>query len=163
MFLGVVAVGLVVAWIVADGSGDDVAGRNKPAPNFLVDLLDGGEFELSEHLAEDGRPLVLNLWASWCGPCRAEIPEISDWAAANPDVYVLGVAVEDREADARELAAELDPSYDLAIGDQDFRNSYPSIGLPATYFIDADGDIAELVNGIVTAESLDEMVGAISG
>lgn len=163
VFAGVVAVGLTVAWIVSDSSSNKVAERDQPAPDFSVSLLDGDEFALSKHLAADGRPVVLNLWASWCAPCRTEIPEISAWALANPDVYVIGVAVEDREEDAKKLTDELKPSYDMAIGDQAFRNSYPSLGLPATYFIDGDGDIAELVNGIVTAELLDATKGAISG
>ncbi|MDK1097639.1 MAG: TlpA disulfide reductase family protein, partial [Actinomycetota bacterium] len=46
------------------------------APMFTVPTADGGEFSLAEHLANDGRPIFLNLWAWWCYPCREEMPDI---------------------------------------------------------------------------------------
>ena len=156
VFVAVVVVGLAAAWVI-NGSSSEQADENL-APEFVVTLIDGGEFSLSRHVAEDGRPVLLNLWASWCGPCRAETPTISAWATRNPDVYVLGVAVEDVESKARELAAELRPSYDLAIGDDSFRADYPSLGLPASYVIDGDGRITEIFNGILTEDTLDGLV-----
>ena len=162
MFIAVVAIGLVVAWIVRDTSGP-TAVRGGAAPEFTVTLIGGGEFDLASHLEEDGRPIVLNLWASWCGPCRTEIPAISRWSEGNPGTLVLGVAVEDQEDDSRTLAAELDPAYQLAIGSTEFRSAYPSLGLPATYIIDGAGNIADLINGVVDETSLDEALEAISG
>ena len=162
VFVGVVAAGLLVGWALQPAGEATVARVGSPAPTFVVPMLDGTEFDLADHIADDGRPVVLNLWASWCAPCRAEIPEISAWAAANPQAYVIGIAVEDQEAAARELAAELAPGYDLAIGDPEFRSAYPTIGLPATFFIDRDGNVAELINGVVTEESLDAAVGPIA-
>lgn len=163
IFVGVVAIGLVVAWIVKEAGAEQVATVGATAPDFSVALLDGGRFDLADHIANDGRPVVLNLWASWCPPCRAEIPEISTWSQENPDVYVIGVAVEDRDSEARALAAELQPEYDLAIGDAEFRGAYPSPGLPATFFIDSSGEVIEIINAAVTTESLDDGVAAISG
>lgn len=162
MFVAVVAIGLVVAWIIRDTSGA-TATLGGAAPEFTVTLIEGGEFSLSSHLEEDGRPIVLNLWASWCAPCRTEIPAISAWSEANPGTLVLGVAVEDEDDDARALAAKLRPEYQLAIGSSEFRSAYPSLGLPATYIIDAEGDIADLINGVVDESSLDEALDAISG
>ena len=161
MFIAVVSIGLVVAWIVRDTSGA-TAVRGGAAPEFTVTLIGGGEFDLASHLEEDGRPIVLNLWASWCGPCRTEIPAISRWSEGNPGTLVLGVAVEDQEDDSRTLAAELDPAYQLAIGSTEFRSAYPSLGLPATYIIDGDGIVTDVVNGIVDEASLDALV-PISG
>jgi thiol-disulfide isomerase/thioredoxin len=156
IFVAVVVGGLVLAWAIGAIAGDNT--ENALAPDFTVALLDGGDFNLSDHLADDGRPVLINLWASWCGPCLAEIPAISAWAEKNPGVYVLGVAVEDVESDARALAAELQPSYDLAVGDASFRSDYPSIGLPATYLIDDRGRVAEVFNGILTENTLDALI-----
>jgi thiol-disulfide isomerase/thioredoxin len=161
VFIAVVSIGLVVAWIVRDTSGP-TAVRGGAAPEFTVTLIEGGEFDLASHLEEDGRPIVLNLWASWCGPCRTEIPAISRWSEDNPGTLVLGVAVEDQDDDSRALAAELEPAYQLAIGSTEFRSAYPSLGLPATYIIDGDGNVSDVVNGIVDETSLDALV-PISG
>jgi thiol-disulfide isomerase/thioredoxin len=146
-----VTVGLAAAWLIGD-RGDAV--EPDIAPDFTVELLDGGTFTLSEHLSEDGRPLILNLWASWCVPCRVEIPDISAYSESTDDVVVLGVAVEDRLEDSIAFADEVDASYPLAFGNEEFRIAYPSLGLPATYFINADGTIANVVNGIMTQKSL---------
>lgn len=149
MFVGVVIVGLLVAWLLGDLGGTEVA------PDFTVELLDGGSFTLSEHLAEDGRPLILNLWAHWCAPCRAEMPAISDYATAHPEIAVLGVAVEDVREKAAEFAEEVQVSYPLGFDESEFRDLYPTIGLPGTYFINPDGTVAGVINGIVTEESLE--------
>jgi thiol-disulfide isomerase/thioredoxin len=123
-----------------------------------VPLLDGGTFTLSNQLAADNRPIVLNLWASWCIPCRTETPDISAFAVANPDVKVIGVAVEDTESAARAFAVEFDPSYDLALADEAFEAAYPRLWLPVTYIIGANGVIQEVFNGIVDQEILGDMI-----
>lgn len=158
VFVGVVVVGLLIGWLLRSEEGAEVATVGMKAPDFTVSLIDGGEFTLSEELAANNRTVVLNLWASWCIPCRTETPEISDFARENPGVTVIGVAVEDTEDGSRAFAAEFAPSYSLAIGDEDFDDKYPRLGLPATYIIDADGVIGELFNGIVTVETLEDLV-----
>jgi thiol-disulfide isomerase/thioredoxin len=155
--VGVVALGLSVAWILSDHT--QVAEVGAQAPDFTVELLAGGAFNLEDHLADDGRPLVLNLWASWCLPCRDEIPDISDFASTHPSVAVIGVAVEDVRADSLSFAEELSPSYPLAFGSAEFREAYPTVGLPATFVIEPDGTVSSIVNGIVDQESLKELTG----
>jgi thiol-disulfide isomerase/thioredoxin len=155
IFVLVVVVGLVVGWIV-DGDSVAVAEVGEPAPDFTVEVIDGGSFTLSE---SRGRLVVLNFWASWCAPCRAEIPDISAFASAHPDVRVIGVSVEDSEPAAREFAAEIGASYPLALGTQQVEDAYPRLGLPATYLIDPDGVVTDIINGIVNEESLIEALG----
>ncbi|MCI0544999.1 MAG: TlpA family protein disulfide reductase [Actinobacteria bacterium] len=128
-----------------------------PAPPFEVELLDGGIFALTRHLTDDGRPLVLNLWASWCVPCRTEMPDLSTFANAHPDIAVLGVAVEDRLESAAEFAEEIGVVYPLALGDQGFEASYPRLGLPVTYFIDANGKVTDVHHGLIDIATLEEL------
>ena len=118
------------------------------APDFSVDLLDGTSFRLSDHLKEDGRPVLLNLWASWCIPCREEMPALDAAAAERTDVYFLGVAVEDDPAAAEAFAEEVGVSYALAIDESErIGRRYPSIGLPATFLISTEGVIVRTVYG----------------
>ncbi|HUF16272.1 MAG TPA: TlpA disulfide reductase family protein [Acidimicrobiia bacterium] len=146
-------IGLAIGW--AFGGTTAVAAIGEQAPDFTVEVFDGGSFTLSEA----GKPVVLNFWASWCVPCRTEIPDISAFAAANPEIQVVGVAVEDTERSARGFAAEVVASYPLALGTDEIEEAYPRIGLPATYIIDADGVVTDIYNGIVTEDLLSELLG----
>jgi cytochrome c biogenesis protein CcmG, thiol:disulfide interchange protein DsbE len=157
VFLGVIVVGLALGWILRT-QPVDVAQVDRPAPGFRVELLDGDHFDLDEHMAVTPKVVVVNLWASWCIPCRTEMPEISAFALANPGVTVIGVSVQDTEAAARAFADEIQPSYALALGNPEFESAYPWLGLPATYVIDSNGVVAILHNGIVDVATLEEMV-----
>lgn len=101
--------------------------------------------------------MVLNLWASWCLPCRTEIPEISAFADNNPGVRVLGVAVDDTEASATDFARSIGATYELAVGDSNFESAYPRLGLPVTYFIDSSGTVTDVFNGILNEGTLAEL------
>lgn len=172
IFVGAVAAALLAAtfWPQDDATPLDQAGslgvvsESEAAPDFTVRLLDGTQFTLSEHLAQDGRPVILNFWASWCAPCRAEMPDFDELAAEKPGLVVLGVAVQDTEANAREFAEEIGVSYPLAVDTAEtVAASYRYLGLPATWLISADGTIVRQVNGQVNAEMLREMVAASFG
>lgn len=129
------------------------------APDFAIDLLDGTSFRLSDHLADDGRPVVLNLWASWCGPCRAEMPAFDAASGTHTDVFFLGVAVEDNPDDARAFAAEVGVSYALAIDEAERVGSrYFSPGLPATFFISAEGTIVRTVFGGLDEDEIAQLI-----
>jgi cytochrome c biogenesis protein CcmG, thiol:disulfide interchange protein DsbE len=156
VFVGVVVIGLLIGWVFRT---DDVAVAEigRPAPDFTVPLINGGTFTLSEHLNEDNRRVVLNLWASWCIPCRTETPDISAFAKANPDVKVIGVSVQDTEVAARSFADEFAPAYDLGLGDAVFEAAYPRLGLPVTYIIGTNGVVEEVFTGIVNQEILEDI------
>lgn len=157
VFIGVVAVALLLAWVLSPGAAE-TASPGATAPDFSVAVIGGGSFDLSDHLDGDGRTLVVNLWASWCLPCRDEIPEIDAFAAANPQVQVVGVAVRDTEPGAVTFAEELSPDYPLALGNPSFEAAYPAIVLPITYVIGPDGLVAEVYHGIVDQERLESLV-----
>lgn len=127
------------------------------APMFTVPTADGGEFSLAEHLANDGRPIYLNLWASWCFPCREEMPDIDRSSHAFPDIAFIGVSIRDNRSDAEEFAIEIGVTYIIAFDDDDkVDDTYKPFGLPASYFISADGVIVERMFGKVTEEDLAE-------
>lgn len=151
------AFGLALGWALKPETAG-TAEVGGPAPDFTVPLIGGGGFTLSDQLDSRNAPVVLNLWASWCIPCRTETPEISAFAAAHPEVKVIGVAVEDTEAGATRFSEDFKPSYDLGIGDADFEAAYPRLGLPVTYVIDEAGQVTEVFNGIVNQETLEDLV-----
>lgn len=166
IFLAIIVIGLAVGSMAGptDSNSDNdpvvsgVLEVGSPAPDFEVELLDGSSFRLSEHLSTDGRPVILNFWASWCPPCRAEMPDFNEFAQAKPGIVVVGVAIEDDEEAARDFVAELGISYVIgldeagAIGAQ-----YPYLGLPATWVIGSDGTIRREVIGQVTFEFLNQL------
>jgi len=138
-------------------SSPDIPGTDEPAPDFSVELFGGGSFSLADHLATDGRPVIVNLWASWCTPCRQEMPIIDAFAAAHPEIAVIGVAVMDDIGLAGEFAEEIAVSYPLGFDDREqVMVGYRVTGLPATFWIAPDGTILKRLFGVVTAESLDE-------
>ena len=155
MFVLVVAVGLTIGWLVGSSNSATVAAVGSPAPNFTVELIDGGTFTLSE---TRGQPVVLNFWASWCAPCREEIPDISAYADSNPDVSVVGVAVRDIEENSRRFAYEIDASYPLALGTSEVEDAYPAFGLPYTVIIDHNGVVTQIFSGIVDENVLTDLV-----
>lgn len=137
------------------GATDTGPSSNEIAPIFAVDTADGGQFSLSEHLAEDGRPVFLNLWASWCFPCREEMPAIDEASRLHPEVAFIGVAVQDSRSDAEDFVEEIGVSYTIGFDDEDaVDDGYAPLGLPASYIISSDGVILERIFGKVTQEDL---------
>ena len=127
-------------------------------------LLTGGDFSLTEHIASDGRPLILNLWASWCIPCRDELPEFDRVAAEHPEVAFLGVAVEDQEAAAREFAEEVGVGFPLGFDDTGtVSTSYQTFGLPVTVAIASDGTVVRQITSRVPEEQLLELLEELNG
>jgi thiol-disulfide isomerase/thioredoxin len=134
-------------------------GTRPAAPAFRATLFDGSVFDLTEHLSRDGRPVLLNLWASWCPPCRDEMPDLDAAARRHPGVLFLGIAVEDDPAAAAAAAAEIGVGYSLGFdGDGTVAGAFPSPGLPATFLIDDDGTLIGAVYGRLDPERVEELV-----
>lgn len=101
----------------------------------------------------------MNFWASWCGPCREEMPTFDRVAQKRPDVLILGVAVDDTEDAARAFATEVAVGYSLGIGvDGKILELYPLLGLPTTWFITADGLITNIRAGQLDQDALERLI-----
>ncbi len=149
---------------LANEAGGGAPAAVEAAPDFSVVTFAGATFTLSDHLATDGRPVFLNLWASWCGPCRVEMPEIDRAAGRNPQVAFIGVAVQDDEDSARRFADEIGVSYALGFDESgEVVKAYAPIGLPATYFISSDGILVERIFGPLTGAQIEEKLEAHFG
>lgn len=124
------------------------------APDFTVTLFDGGRLTLLELR---GKPVVLNVWASWCPPCRTEAPTLEPvWQAyKDKGVVFLGVDVQDDEEDARAFIEEFGLTYPNGRGnDNEIATSYRISGIPSTFFITRDGMIARRWVGAIPEKQL---------
>lgn len=141
-------------------ASSSTAGEPGPAPLFSVTLFDGTSFDLADHLSRDGRPVLLNLWASWCPPCRDELPALEAAARRHPEVLFLGIAVEDDPAAAALMATDLGVTFPVGADlDGTIDAAFPSPGLPATFLIDADGALLGAVYGGLQPADVDDLVG----
>ena len=176
--LSALAVGLVVFGVMLFGergnepgvAADQTVARpaasagGEQAFPFSLTFFDGTSFDLAGHLATDGRPVFLNFWASWCPPCRAEMPDISEAAAAHPEVQFIGIAVSDDEAPAREYAAEVQVGYPLGFDATGVIEAhFPSPGLPATFLISGSGEIVRTYVGQMSPALIEELVAELLG
>jgi cytochrome c-type biogenesis protein len=122
------------------------ASRFEPAPDVELKTLDGQPFRLSELR---GRVVLLNFWATWCGPCRKEIPELN---AMHRDLEargfsVVGVSTYDSADQIKDFQKDLRQDYKLALGDADAQAKFAVSALPTTFIIDREGRIREKIIG----------------
>jgi thiol-disulfide isomerase/thioredoxin len=137
-----------------------------PAPDFVGPLLDGGTFDLAE---ARGDVVVLNVWGSWCAPCRAEAPDLVAVAKATQDdgVQFVGVNTRDTTTAAQAFEKEFDVPYGSVVdGDGRlllaFRDTLPPAAIPSTLVIDREGRMAARVVGPITQTSLADLVDEVA-
>ncbi len=131
------------------------------APDLVGTTLDGDEFRLADHR---GKPVVINVWASWCAPCRAEAPDLALVAAELADeVQFVGLDTRDSDAPARSFVERFGIPYPNVI-DRDgqlqllFGDSLPPQAIPSTVVIDPQGRVAARALGRVSESSLRGMI-----
>jgi cytochrome c biogenesis protein CcmG, thiol:disulfide interchange protein DsbE len=128
------------------------AGVGAPAIAFELKSLDGKAVTLANFR---GKPLMINFFASWCDPCREEMPFINELAGkSGKDGYaVLGIAVEDSRAAVMQYAQEAKLVFLIALDlNSSVKRAYRIFGPPATFFIDGQGTIRDVVIGPITPE-----------
>lgn len=148
------AAGGLLVWLLL-GAGLAYWQRERlPVPALTLATLDGSPLDLA---ATRGRPLVINLWATWCPPCRRELPALIAAQAAHPEVQFVYVnAGEDAATIERYLRAAGHPLAPVALDpEQAVARAYASHGLPTTLFHDADGALRAVHLGGLSRAGLD--------
>lgn len=135
-------------------------------PEFKLADSDGTPRSLKDDW--QGKALIVNFWATWCAPCRREIPLLNQLAAerARDNFQVVGIAVDFRDK-VLEYAREMQIDYPMLIGEQDALDAaaafgVDAVGLPFTIFTDTRGRVIALHMGELTADEADLILGAVS-
>jgi cytochrome c biogenesis protein CcmG/thiol:disulfide interchange protein DsbE len=151
------------AALLATGSAalaDRAPEIGQPAPQFVAPLLDGHELDLS---AQRGKVVIVNFWASWCGPCRAEMPLLDSFYQRyrGRGLVLVGVSVDDRHDKKEVLRIMQQFSYPAALAVEAKVNGFgPPLAVPMTWIIDPAGVLRArlLAASGVTEKSLNELV-----
>jgi cytochrome c biogenesis protein CcmG/thiol:disulfide interchange protein DsbE len=150
-----VAAAIGILLVLAYGFWTQRSMEEAPAPNFTLSLFDGGEITLAELR---GRVVVVNFWASWCIPCRKEAPALEKaWREYRDDgVSFIGVNVKDVRSKALAFIEEFDITYPNGPDDPYGRisRSFRVYGLPETFLMAKDGEIAKRFIGAITEDEL---------
>ncbi|HET7481426.1 MAG TPA: TlpA disulfide reductase family protein [Actinomycetota bacterium] len=129
---------LLLVGLLGYGALRPAAEPDRDAVTFSLPRLDGDGTLSSEDLT--GTPVVLNFWASWCQPCKEEMPAFERvWKRYQGRIEIVGVNVRDSEIAARRFAEKVGVTYPLVVDAQeDLANSLHVVGLPQTFFLDGD-------------------------
>ena len=146
---------------VVPGSGEAAVcdAEAKPANlDFTLKDMNGNEVAFE---SLKGKVVLLNFWATWCGPCKIEIPWFVEFAEQHKDdgLVVLGLSVDDTADKIRAFAEEYDVNYTMLVGlgREDFQEAYgPVWGVPTTFFIDREGTLCRTHTGIANREEFEK-------
>jgi thiol-disulfide isomerase/thioredoxin len=142
-----------------DADGDGVlVGKNAPL-NFTLKDMNGADVVLSSY---KGKVIILNFWATWCGPCKAEIPDLVKLQDQyRDDLVVLGLSVDDTPDKMKPYAEEYKINYPLLVGNgrEDVQDAYgPLWGIPVSVIIDREGKVARKHSGIASREQFEREI-----
>ncbi|MFZ1978526.1 MAG: TlpA disulfide reductase family protein [Bacteroidota bacterium] len=132
------------------------------APNFSLKTSDGKTIELSKF---KGKAVVLNFWATWCPPCKQEIPDLIQVYKKYKErgLIIIGISIDQEGWDiVKPFIKETKIPYPVVLGNQDVVQDYGNFdGIPATFFIDSNGIIIDHQIGMLTKEIFETKVKAI--
>lgn len=129
------------------------------AKDFTVELVDGEPFQLSQ---QKDKVVLLNIWATWCAPCREETPELVDLYSEYHDqgLEILGVSIDEQGRSVVDPFLEkYEVNYPVVIDDGTIMDKYgPTMGIPTTYIIDKEGSLRYFAVGAVTIKELEPRI-----
>lgn len=134
-----------------------------PAPNFVLADLDGNPLRLADLR---GRPVIVNFWASWCGPCIDEFPLLVEASTAQrgEGLTVVGIVYRDHAGPARDFMTRMGAAWPTAMDpDESVATRYGVVGPPDTFFIDRGGVIRGRQIGQLSAADLERGLAQILG
>lgn len=130
--------------------------KGKQAPDFTLQDLDGKPVKLSDFR---GKAVLLNFWATFCGPCKVEMP----WLVELQKQYgpqgleIVGVALDDSGKDTiQKYAKDMGVNYTILQGQDSVGDAYGAVGLPATFYIDRNGKIVDSALGLVSRGEIED-------
>lgn len=130
------------------------------APDFTAETLGGDPVTLS---SLGGQVVAVNFWATWCVPCRTEMPALQAASEANDNLTIVAVNVGERERPVSEFVDELGLTFTIALDpSEDISNLYGVRGLPVTVWIDPDGMVRFEHIGGLTAAQIDQYIAELA-
>jgi cytochrome c-type biogenesis protein len=166
--LALVVVAVVVAVMLyfgfhmarrSDTDAPSVLGKSTPAPDFTLESLDGKNMKLSDFR---GKAVLLNFWATWCGPCKIETPWLVELQQQYSDqgLQIVGVeAGNDDKADIAKFVKDMGLNYPVLIGKEEVTDAYGGVpALPESFFIGRDGKITGKIMGIDSKSVIEDEI-----
>jgi len=142
-------------------SGDGSISYIKNSDRSAAPRLSGMTLAGKNYSFKGSQVAVVNVWASWCAPCRAEAPTLAALSEKYPDVAFIGILTRDNPVNAEAFVRRFALPYPTLIDDSvliGFRKSLPANAIPSTVVIDKKGDVAARISGEVTVASLSDLI-----
>ena len=146
-------------------AGSGAITKIKISDRIAAPLIAGTTLQGQKFSFEPVKVAVVNVWASWCSPCRAEEPTLSALARKYPNVQFIGILTRDNPVNAEAFVRKRNTPYPTLIDDSilvGFRKSLPANAIPTTVIIDKKGRVAARISGSVTVASLSQLIEEVS-
>ena len=152
---------LLAGAAIAANAANAAAGIAGPAPDFTRSDLAGKPVSLAGYR---GKVVLLNFWATWCGPCLEELPTFARWQQqyGGAGLRIIGVSMDDDAKPVQKFLARQPVGYPVVMGDTQLARTYGGVlGLPVTYLIDADGNVASHYLGETDLKAMEAKIKAL--